>query len=440
MVAEKKSIHPPIGQEGENTSEDDSLHVDQAHRALMPGDIPLTDCRNPFPQPKESQHRQNMDQGKRAKLAHFVDEQGRPRQHDHGQHPKPAGNTVNDVALPSPDGDGAKDQGRQRRGNMNLDDQGGFNQDIGVHQRDTPESCKRTGQGAVFSELAFSAIALIEARFPLHPSFANDRPAFVSEPNLQSTLRDLRTHLLQPQVATTMAGIALILGLSGPFDTWTTLPLPVRLLYWASVVWLTYSTGSLVTLLLKPHLRTAGQAVRTIAVAVSVAIAVFVVLAALNSAFGQGPESPWSALSSFGAVLVICLVIEVTRQVLDGSDSAATSDLPPAERAPALLLRLPLHKRGELLSLSAQDHYVDVVTSKGHEMLLMRLGDAMRETAPVAGLQVHRSHWVALSAVAAAEKRGDGAILTLKNSKTIPVSRAFMTALRDANLLPGKVS
>lgn len=441
MFAKKKRVHPPVGKEGENAGQDDRLHVDQAHSALMTRDLPLTDGRNTLPQPKECQHRQDMDDGKRAKLACFVDQQRRPRQHDHGKHPKPASHTVYDVALPSPDGNRAKDQGWQRRRDVDLDDQGGVNQDIGIHQLHTLERSQGKGQRTVFSGLAFSAIALIRAGFPRHPSFANDRPAYVSEPTLQSTLRDLRTHLLRPQVATVMAGVALIIGLSGPFETWTTQPLPLRLLYWTLVVWLTYSTGFVVTVLVTPRLRAADLPVRTIAVALAVAVAVFVVLTALNTIFGLGPESPWIALRSFGAVFVICLVVEVTNQVLgekDGVVTAASASSP--DGAPALLLRLPLNKRGILLSLSAQDHYVDVVTSKGHEMLLMRLGDAMRETAPVAGLQVHRSHWVALAAVAAAERRGDGAILTLVNSKTIPVSRAFMPALRDANLLPGKVS
>lgn len=261
----------------------------------------------------------------------------------------------------------------------------------------------------------------------------------MSELTLRSTLRDLRTHLTRPQVATVMAGVALVIGLSGPFDTWTTQSLPVRLLYWTSVVWLTYSAGFIVTDLLTPRLRQTSLAFRIVAVALAVAVAVFLVLLALNTAFGQAPESPEIVLRSFGIVFVICLAIEAAGQALGAREAPAT--LPrSAMIAPAILLRLPLQKRGALLSLSARDHYVDVVTSKGHEMLLMRLGDAMRETAPEAGLQVHRSHWVARAAVAAVERRGDAAILTLSNGQAVPVSRAFMADLREAGLLPRRTA
>lgn len=38
------------------------------------------------------------------------------------------------------------------------------------------------------------------------------------------------------------------------------------------------------------------------------------------------------------------------------------------------------------------DHYGEVTTSEGAELPLMRLSDAIIEAAPVAGLQIHRSH------------------------------------------------
>jgi uncharacterized membrane protein len=252
-----------------------------------------------------------------------------------------------------------------------------------------------------------------------------------------STLRDLRAHLVQPQVATVMAGVAAILGLSGPFETWNTQSLPLRMLYWALVVWLTYSAGFVVTALLHPYASRQGPFMRTLGTALAVAIVVFCLLFLLNLLFGQGPQSPGSALASFAAVFVICLVIEIAAQVFAAKPTAALPLATP-QGPPAILLRLPVQKRGVLLSLSVQDHYVDVVTTKGREMLLMRLGDAIRETSPVTGLQVHRSHWVAQAAVSAAEKRGDGALLTLINGQTVPVSRAFMPAIRQAGLLPQK--
>ena len=66
---------------------------------------------------------------------------------------------------------------------------------------------------------------------------------------------------------------------------------------------------------------------------------------------------------------------------------------------------MPLPQRGGLLALSVEDHYVDIVTDKGKTLVLMRLADAMKETGSVAGLQIHRSHWVARGAVIKAHRK-----------------------------------
>ena len=109
---------------------------------------------------------------------------------------------------------------------------------------------------------------------------------------------------------------------------------------------------------------------------------------------------------------------------------------PATTQSPALLDRLPFDKRGPLLALSVSDHYVEVRTSKGHELLLMRLSDAIRETAPEPGLQIHRSHWVAKSAVQSARRDGARAFLTLIDGTEVPASRTYLPALKEAGLLP----
>ncbi|MGB1209445.1 MAG: LytTR family DNA-binding domain-containing protein, partial [Paracoccaceae bacterium] len=62
--------------------------------------------------------------------------------------------------------------------------------------------------------------------------------------------------------------------------------------------------------------------------------------------------------------------------------------------------------------------------------------DAIREVGTTPGLQVHRSHWVALSAITAARRDKDRAILTLCSGDDIPVSRANIPKVKEAGLLP----
>jgi DNA-binding LytR/AlgR family response regulator len=101
---------------------------------------------------------------------------------------------------------------------------------------------------------------------------------------------------------------------------------------------------------------------------------------------------------------------------------------------PKFLERLPLKLRGcDLWAVEAEDHYLRLHTSKGQDLILLRLADAIAELDGIEGAQVHRSWWVARDAIAEAE-RGDGrATLTLKDGSQVPVSRTYAKMLRDRN-------
>ncbi|HWA63657.1 MAG TPA: LytTR family DNA-binding domain-containing protein [Caulobacteraceae bacterium] len=108
---------------------------------------------------------------------------------------------------------------------------------------------------------------------------------------------------------------------------------------------------------------------------------------------------------------------------------AAAPDAPPAK----FLARLPPKLRGaELYAVEAEDHYLRLHTSAGDDLILMRLSDAIDELEGLEGARTHRSWWVARAAVTDAE-RGEGrATLTLKNGVSVPVSRGYARALREA--------
>ncbi|MEO8113887.1 MAG: LytTR family DNA-binding domain-containing protein [Phenylobacterium sp.] len=101
--------------------------------------------------------------------------------------------------------------------------------------------------------------------------------------------------------------------------------------------------------------------------------------------------------------------------------------------------RLPAAVDGEILALQAEDHYVRVHTARGSALLLMRMGDAVAELDGLAGLQVHRSWWVARTAVAGAAPAGRRANLALTNGLAVPISRAAMAQARAAGFLGVRV-
>lgn len=108
---------------------------------------------------------------------------------------------------------------------------------------------------------------------------------------------------------------------------------------------------------------------------------------------------------------------------------------PNQGNASRLMQRLAPAVRGELLSISVRDHYVDVRTSFGQASLLLRFSDAIAEAAPTEGAQVHRSHWVAWDAVDAVGTTNGRAVLRLKQGGEVPVSRSHREKLEARGLL-----
>lgn len=86
----------------------------------------------------------------------------------------------------------------------------------------------------------------------------------------------------------------------------------------------------------------------------------------------------------------------------------------------------------ELWHLKAEEHYVLLNLRDGASQLQRgRLADAIAQLPAEAGLQVHRSHWVAISAVNELERRRNGWLLHLHNGSSVPVARNRQTTVRD---------
>lgn len=114
-----------------------------------------------------------------------------------------------------------------------------------------------------------------------------------------------------------------------------------------------------------------------------------------------------------------------------GPHAAGAAQPPDTRRTPAFLERLPRDLGGELIALQAQDHYLRVTTRAGSALVLYRFSDALRDMEGTAGIRVHRSHWVARSAVQRLVARGGRHSLLLTNGERIPVSRTYLDRVRQ---------
>lgn len=108
---------------------------------------------------------------------------------------------------------------------------------------------------------------------------------------------------------------------------------------------------------------------------------------------------------------------------------ALRAQTPPAPQPPTNKFERRLKTPAPIWAVVAEDHYLRVITAEGSEMILMRLSDAISELSDRAGLQIHRSHWVARagihSATASAVTLHDGTQLAISRSNA-KAAKAFL--------------
>jgi uncharacterized membrane protein len=284
--------------------------------------------------------------------------------------------------------------------------------------------------------------ALRQPRAPFQRGYAERDNAIADNTPIRFALREMQRLARSPRVWVTLAALALILGLSGPFGTEGAMRLAPRIGYWGLIAVVTYFSGNLVVALLTQRFERTKPplAIGFPAVTLSIALVVLAEVIVINwLVLGSAPRSAREVLSL--GVNVLGVGIVVAGIIVYFSRSARSLKGQTAEtataQAPRILQRLDLHKRGTLISLSVQDHYTEIATNKGTALALLRLSDAIAEAEPTVGLQVHRSHWVATGEVASARRDGAKAVLTMSDGRDIPVSRTYVQAVKDAGLLPG---
>ena len=224
---------------------------------------------------------------------------------------------------------------------------------------------------------------------------------------------------------------ATFLAYSGAFGSGALSP-PVRFSYWFGLMILGWLWGVFVShYAFGPGKRVAKNLwlkILLTALAISIPYSVVVGVA---TGFARG--SDFKTLTDIADLLIsvtlISLVMIGVNVLVSRQMGAMTS---ASSQPPKFLGRLPLKLRGaEIWAVEAEDHYLRLHTSKGQDLILLRLSDAIAELEGVEGAQVHRSWWVARDAITEAA-RGDGrATLTLKDGAEVPVSRPYARRLRE---------
>lgn len=230
------------------------------------------------------------------------------------------------------------------------------------------------------------------------------------------------------------AGAGVFLALVGAMGM-DDVPLGTRLLYWVPLMVGGSGVAHVVTLALRripPAMHNPWIFGALLALALSIPITLIVWA---FTTLMVGADWDWREIPQlYSSVLVICVAMTAI-MVMINWPGRVTHAPPVGAPAPSIrfMERLPAKLKGATIyAISSEDHYLRLHTSKGSDLILMRLSDAIGELEGLEGAQTHRSWWVAKDAVESARRDGDRMTLALKGGAEAPVSRPNIRPLREA--------
>ena len=266
-------------------------------------------------------------------------------------------------------------------------------------------------------------------------------------------------------------GLLAIVATLGPMDTLRTLTLVQRLAYFGLVTVLKvpvyFACGFFVLYVLRDS--------RLVCLAAALALMCAVVTASgaalamtLYGPFhgGASPKATFSGVYAFGVLIsavgtalslyVLYLRVSRTTQrdgaverdpgappagthgspeaaavgsAAGGTSAEAPHAAPSEGGSPAPQLRLPAEIGRDVVYVHVSGHYVEVVTTAGTAVVLMRLSDVARAL-DGQGMQTHRSYWAAYRHVVRLQSDDHRVVLHLTGGHRVPVSRSFRAAVR----------
>jgi hypothetical protein len=255
---------------------------------------------------------------------------------------------------------------------------------------------------------------------------------------MQLTNRETNLPRLLLQLAAS-AGLGVFFAITGPFGTYGELGAGARYAYWIGLVLVGFINIALCEHALARFWPGCRQGWRIALVTLLSALPTTFAVAWAESLLRLGRPVPLSVMPRvYGCVALVQLLmlLVVTRlqpSLPSGHGRPPAEPIAPTQPDTApFLSRVPSHLGQELLAVNAEDHYLRVITASGSGLILMRMADALRELDAHAGLQVHRSWWVAREAVRAIRRDNGKTILELSNGQQVPVSRTYLAAVRSA--------
>ena len=260
--------------------------------------------------------------------------------------------------------------------------------------------------------------------------------------------------LLRPRtVAVALASVTLFtvaMTIFGPLGTSTLEPLP-RFAYWALCAGITFPLCYAVAAVVLYLTRLASLIEIVPAAAAAVLfeglVCTAVVLAA-DSQFLPARTPPLNRAHTYLTVTIVVAVCTffthyvVFQRILHNRALSARGNAGPVRPQGDAAAQLTpqqarFHDRlsptvsRDVVCLRMDDHYVNVYTTGGSCLVLMRFADAVADLGAL-GMQVHRSYWVAHRHMLTTVRRDGRTMLRVTGGQNVPISRPYLAAVREA--------
>lgn len=256
----------------------------------------------------------------------------------------------------------------------------------------------------------------------------------MNEPILQIARREITKSITASKFWMCLASIICILVITSPFGSGEVFNWLQRLFYWAPIALTTYLIGFFINITLSTYLerKTKNKNLARFASYIASGIAIGIWVYLINTQILGVKEASWPDFLFF---TFLCIIISVGISasmfalydtLLEAKQSSDGHTEMWAIEKSAFYKRLPKNIGRDIISLQAQDHYIEVTTTKGKELILLRLKDAMAELDGIDGQQIHRSWWVCKKHIVDNKREKGRLVIVLSNGNEVKVSRTFL--------------
>lgn len=230
-------------------------------------------------------------------------------------------------------------------------------------------------------------------------------------------------------------GLMAFFIISGPYGTYN-LPFNTRASYWISWVFVTLLPMILLFNILNHHPKLKNlniwiKDLATLIFGIPIAAAAGTFIGHQFFPFFLVTFKNYLLEAQFQSPILIgfVVILHLTRKKPIEKPAAISLNIANKTQQAVFLSRLPSHLGKNLISISVSDHYLEIKTDRGMHLELLSLTKALEELIDYPGLQIHRSYWVAQTAIKKKLWQGSRLFVVLTDGRKLPVSRSYQKNL-----------